>query len=129
MSRTVKIKRKKKKPKLKTIPKIIPKKKIIPTKNLKLKAIKKIGYWCDYYPGRLPFPIECSYNKSSPIEYIFIQGEKKCVKNFPDCPDCKRSIGFEDWKNGKWNKVINEIKKGVDLRNQPIPFTKEQEDD
>jgi hypothetical protein len=123
MNRTVKIKRIKKK---KEVPKIKPK--IILKTKPKLKPIKKTGFWCDYYPGRLPFPIECSYNKSSPIEYIFIQKERKCVKNFPKCPNCNRSVSWEDWKKGKWNNVIQEIKKGADLRNHPIPFKKDYED-
>jgi hypothetical protein len=135
--RKVKIKRKKEKSK---IPKITKTKKIVKlkkihrkevatgpaslpkiTKKLKLKPIKKIGRWCDYYIGRLPFPIECSYNKSSPINYIFINGKKKRVKNFPACSKCKRDIKWTDWKEGKWDKVKSEIKKGADLRNQPSP--------
>jgi hypothetical protein len=135
--RKVKIKRKKEKGKIPKIPKT---KKIIKLKKIhrkevvtgpvllpkinkrpKLKPIKKVGKWCDYYIGRLPFPIECSYNKLSPLEVIFIQGKKKIVKDFPNCSNCNRSVGYEDWKKGKWDKVKSEIKKGADLRNQPSP--------
>jgi hypothetical protein len=139
MKKVKKVKIKKKKEKSK-IPKITKTKKIVKlkkihrkealtlpaslpkiTKKPKLKPIKKIGKWCNCYPGRLPFPIECSNNKSSPYEVIFTNGKKKIVKNFPDCPTCKRDIKWTDWKEGKWDKVKLEIKKGADLRNQPSP--------
>jgi hypothetical protein len=143
MGRTIKIKRiKKNKKKIKVKKKLPvieskPKLPVIESKpklpaikpKPKLRPIKKIGYWCDYFPGRLPFPIECTYNRQSPLECIFINKVKKIVKNTPKCPSCQRYVTWEDWKKGKWNKTIQEIKKGADLRNQPVPFKKDYEVD
>lgn len=128
MKKTIKIKRiKKKKIKLKKAPVIDSKPKLPTIKpKPKLRPIKKIGMWCDYYQGRLPFPIECTYNRQSPLEVIFVNGEKKVVKNTPKCPTCTRFITWEDWKLGKWNKVQAEIQKGADLRDQPSPIKKDK---
>jgi hypothetical protein len=90
--------------------------------KIKLKPIKITGFWCEYYPGRLPYPIECSYNKSSPRDVIFIHGKEKVTRYTPKCPKCKRSVKFPDWKAGKWDKVKQEIEKGADLREQPSPI-------
>lgn len=111
MSRKVKIR--KKKPSLKKIQ--------IFTKP-KLLKIKKIGKWCEYFEGRLPYPIECTYNKETPKTYIYEGKTKTLSKNTPNCPTCKRSVEWDDWKNGKWNKVREEIKKGHDLSDQPSPI-------
>jgi len=106
----VKIKRKKKKPE---------------TKKPLLKKIKpRLGRWCEYYEGRLPFPIECAYNKETPFWVLYEKGEKTISKNTPNCPKCNRSIEYEDWKLGKWKKVEQEIKKGADLSDQPSPILK-----
>lgn len=115
MSRKVKIKRKKKPlklPKIKNKPKLL--------------KIKKVGYWCSYYEGRIPFPIECSYNKQMPYECIFIHGKKKVIKDFPECKTCDRFVSWEDWKLKKWDKIQEEVKKGKDLRNEPIPFKRSE---
>lgn len=114
MSRKVKIK--KKKPSLKKIP--------ISTKPIKKKQLKRIvvvGRWCEYIEGRLPYPIECSYNKNSPVQYVYKGGKRKLTKNTPKCPKCKRFVKFDDWKLGKWKKVEEEIKKGANLIDQPSP--------
>jgi hypothetical protein len=121
--RTIKIKRKKKKTDIieniepqKSRPKIQVENIVKPRPK-----IRTVGRWCNYYPGRLPYPIECSYNKEAPISYVYEKGTKTQVKNFPECPSCKRDIKWVDWKEGKWSKVIAEIKKGADLRDQPSP--------
>lgn len=119
----IKIKPKKKKIKLK--PKKPKLQKIKIEKKPKLKKITILGKWCDYYQGRLPFPIECSLNKEAPLQYIFKGKEKIKTKETPNCITCERFPKYNDWKSGKWDKVKEEIKKGADLRNQPSPIKNE----
>ena len=48
-----------------------------PPKRKLTKIKKPAGRWCEYYSGRLPFPIECSTNKNSPISMLYKDGVKK----------------------------------------------------
>lgn len=85
----------------------------------------KLGCWCDYYEGRLPYPIECQTNKSSPKTYLFDAGKKTLLHNRTKCADCIRSVEFIPWKDGHWDKVKEAIINGEDLRDMPSPFSKE----
>lgn len=97
-----------------------------PIEKKKLKKIVLVGRWCEYIEGRLPYPIECAYNKASPIQYIYKGNKRKRTKNTPNCKTCNRSIKYDDWKLGKWKKVEEEIKKGADLINQPSPIEEKE---
>jgi hypothetical protein len=121
MKRKIKIKRKKSNPSLKKIP-ISTK----PIEKTKLKRIVIVGRWCEYIEGRLPYPIECSYNKNDPVQYIFKGNKKKKIKNTPNCKTCNRYVKYDDWKLGKWKKVEEEIKKGADLIDQPSPVVEKE---
>ncbi len=128
MNGTIRIKHSMRKIKIKLKKKTKPKlKKIIPKEKLKLPKIKKIGRWCNYYENRLPSPMECSYNKQTPIEYMFTHGEKKLIKSRMDCVKCKRYVTWVSWKNNVWNNIKEQIKKGEDLRDQPSPVFYEDE--
>jgi hypothetical protein len=91
----------------------------------KIKKKKRIGRWCQYYEGRLPFPIECSTNKSIPITKIFKGGKSFVLKARPLCKTCKRNPSFISWKEGRWDSIINAIKNGKDLSNMPAPDREE----
>jgi hypothetical protein len=91
------------------LPKIIPKEEKKP-----LRKIPTVGRWCEYFPGRLPYPIECHYGRTFPY-----------VAERPNCRTCERSVEYTAWKSGVWRRVIEEIKKGIDLRDQPSPFQKD----
>jgi len=93
----------------------------------KLLKIKRAGRWCEYIEGRLPYPIECSYNKDKPVAYVYKGNKRKKTKSTPLCPSCQRSIKYDDWRLGKWDKVKEEIKKGNDLSNQPSPIQNKDE--
>jgi len=104
----------KKKFRKKKLPKII--RKILP------KIKKKQGRWCEYYEGRLPFPIECSHNKTQPIARVFKDGKSTIVRNTPNCVNCKRAPEFLEWKKGEWDKVKEAIANHEDLRDMDPPM-------
>jgi len=68
------------------------------------KRKKPPGRWCEYYEGRIPFPIECQWNKEPPL----------CIDK-PNCKHCKRGVEWKDWKMGKWDKIKEAVKNGEDL--------------
>jgi len=82
----------------------------------------KLGRWCNFYEGRLPYPIECQSNKSSPISYVFESGVSKLVYDRSDCVNCKRQVEFIPWKKGKWDKIKEAISEGEDLRDMNPTF-------
>jgi hypothetical protein len=82
---------------------------------------KKLGCWCSYYPGRLPYPIECSNNKAIPVSTIFKDGKPRVTRNYPACVYCDRNPSFASWKRGDWAKIIQAIADGEDLRDHPAP--------
>ncbi len=90
-----------------------------PLKPIKIK--KKLGRWCEYYEGRLPYPIECSNNKSMPTSYMFKGEEKTKVRDNSNCPNCKRAPSFIAWKRGVWDKIKNAITNGEDLTDMDSP--------
>lgn len=97
--------------------------KIEPKHTLKPIKIKpKLGRWCIYYEGRLPFPTECSNNKSMPMTHLFKDGKKILLNDRRECINCKRNPQWIAWKSGVWNNVIKEIKKGEDLTDMPAPL-------
>jgi hypothetical protein len=100
----------------KKTPKIIKKKKLS-----KIVKKKKLGRWCEYYLGRLPYPIECSNNKSMPVSTIFKDGKPTIIRNYPNCKYCDRNPSFISWKRGDWKHIIQAIADGEDLRNMPSP--------
>jgi len=82
-------------------------------KKRKLEKIivkKKLGRWCEYYSGRLPYPIECQWNAQIPA-----------VIDRPNCRKCKRSVHFQAWKYGIWEKIKYAIAQGEDLTNMNPP--------
>jgi hypothetical protein len=91
-----------------------------PLKPIKIK--KKLGRWCEYYEGRLPFPIECSNNKAMPKSYLFKGSEKILVRDTSNCLKCNRNPSFISWKRGDWYRVIESIKKGDDLTDMDPPM-------
>lgn len=95
------------------------------TKIVKPKKSKPVGRWCQYYSGRLPYPIECSNNKSMPVSTLFTEGKPKIIRNFPACVYCERSPSFHSWKRGDWDKIIQAIENGEDLQNMPAPGKEE----
>jgi len=88
-------------------------KKVTPKLGL-LKIKKKQGRWCEYYEGRLPYSIECSYNKENPVLF------KK-----PNCRNCERYVTWTSKVEGLWKNIITRIEKGEDLINEPSPLEKE----
>ena len=84
---------------------------------------KPVGRWCEYYSGRLPYAIECSNNKNSPISTLFIEGKPKITRNYPNCKYCKRNVTFTSWKRGDWARIIAAIEAGKDLSDMPAPGT------
>ena len=82
----------------------------------------KVGRWCKYYEGRLPFPTECSMNKDMPITRLFKDGKSIVLRDRSECVKCDRNPHWIHWKNGVWSKVINEINKGEDLSDMPAPI-------
>ena len=87
----------------------------------KIKTKRKIGRWCEYYAGRLPYPMECSNNKSMPISKLF-KGKKIIVlKDRSNCVECKRNIEWPSWKRGDWGKIIEAIEKGENLTDMDPP--------
>lgn len=113
--------------KIKQSIKIVPggeKLKYKPTMILKLPTIKikpKLGRWCEYYEGRIPYPIECNYNKTSPIGVCFNKGEKTITHERKNCPNCKRQVEWRSWKDGKWDKIKYAISQGDDLIDMDPP--------
>ncbi len=88
----------------------------------KLKKIKpKQGKWCDYYEGRLPFPIECTNNKRFPEDSYFVDGKKVVTKTMPLCIKCERYPQYHSWKRGDWDEIIELIKQVKDLREMDPP--------
>jgi len=100
------------KSKKKLIPKII-----IPTTLRKIIIKPKLGKWCQYYEGRIPYPIECQWNKVPPL----------CIAK-PNCRYCKRDIKWDDWKSGKWEIISQNVQKGENLTDMESPFI-EMEDE
>lgn len=109
---------------MKVLKKKFKKKKILQTPRILKKIIKepKIGRWCSYYEGRLPFPIECSHNKTQPVTKIFKDGKSTIIKNTPNCVNCTRNPEFLEWKKGEWDKVKEAIINGEDLRDMDPPM-------
>ncbi|MCP4374014.1 MAG: hypothetical protein GY797_38805 [Deltaproteobacteria bacterium] len=93
----------------------------IPQKPIKLKIKPKLGRWCEYYEGRLPYPMECSSNKSMPLSQIFKGKEVTTIRHTPNCVDCERAPQFHAWKKGDWAKIIEAIKRGEDLTDMDPP--------
>ena len=75
-----------------------------------LKIEKKKGRWCEYYSGRLPYPLECQWNSDIPL----------CHKR-PNCKHCKRKVQWAAWKTGEWSKIKTAIENGEDLTDMPAP--------
>ncbi|MDP8268208.1 MAG: hypothetical protein P9L97_05715 [Candidatus Tenebribacter davisii] len=90
----------------------------IPKKIIKA---KKMGRWCEYYDGRLPFPMECSGNKELPVAKLYKDGVITILHNRPNCVACKRAPEFQSWKRGDWRKITEAIENGEDLRDHPSP--------
>jgi len=89
-------------------------------KNYKptIKPIKiqpKLGRWCEYYEGRLPYPIECSTNKGMPKSQIFKGNKIITIRDTSNCVNCKRSVEWESWKKGSWDRVKKAIAQSEDL--------------
>ena len=103
------------------------KKKYMKNKTVKLRPIvrikkkPKIGRWCKYYAGRLPYPIECSGNKNMPISRIFKDKKITVLRNRSDCVHCKRSPEFLEWKRGDWDKIKEAISNGENLIDMDHP--------
>lgn len=89
---------------------------------LRIPIKPKLGKWCNYYEGRLPFPMECSTNKSMPVSKVYKGKDVIVIRNTPDCPTCKRAPEFYSWKRGDWDKIKKAISKGEDLRDMPVPI-------
>ena len=110
------MKRLKLKFKRKTLPESLVEEKETPkTKVLlglqKTKIKKKQGRWCEYYEGRVPYPIECGTNRKHPR-----------VCTHPNCLTCERSVSYRPWKNNIWDDVIERVSKGrQDLSDWPSP--------
>jgi len=109
---------KKKYRKKKKLPKLIK----IPTKLKPIKIKPKIGRWCEYYDGHLPYPMECSYNKKMSVSAVFKGVEKTILRNFPNCENCNRAVDYTSWKSGLWDKVKEAIAKGEDLTDMDSPI-------
>ena len=76
--------------------------------------ISKLGRWCQYYSGRIPFPIECESNCVAPLNY-----------DRPFCQKCKRNVEYIAWKSGGWDKIIIAVKNGEDLTDMDSPNNKD----
>ena len=92
---------------------------LILPKLIKIKP--KLGRWCSCIEGRLPYPIECTTNKSSPVAGYFKKGKHTVTKNNGECVNCKRFPEWHSWKKGDWNKIKEAIKQGEDLRDMDPP--------
>ncbi|RLD79761.1 MAG: hypothetical protein DRJ10_08320 [Bacteroidetes bacterium] len=79
-------------------------------KKPKLVKIKKLGRWCEYYVGRIPFPIECQWNQVTPL-----------CQDRPNCVTCNRRVTWQKWKDGIWDKIKYAISQGDDLTDMPSP--------
>lgn len=89
----------------------------------KLKKIKpKLGKWCEYYEGRLPYPIECSTNKETPVTCYFEDGDKYILRDRSNCATCQRSVEWIPWKKREWDKIKEAIANGEDLTDMDPPF-------
>ena len=89
------------------------------TKLIKIKP--KQGRWCEYYEGRLPYPLECSMNKEKPLTQIFKSEEVITLSNRENCVECKRSVEWPSWKKGDWDKIKQAIANGDDLTDMDPP--------
>ncbi len=89
------------------------------SKLIKIKP--KQGRWCEYYEGRIPYPIECTINKQSPIDYLVKNGKKTLIKNMPNCPNCKRAVEWIPWMMGGWDKIKTAVINGEDLTDMDPP--------
>ncbi len=87
----------------------------------KVKIKPRQGKWCDYYEGRLPFPIECTNNKRFPEDSYFVDGKKVVTKTMPLCIKCERYPQYHSWKRGDWDEIIELIKQVKDLREMDPP--------
>jgi len=81
----------------------------------KLVKIKKIGKWCAYYPGRLPFPIECQWNSVPPL-----------CHDRPNCIKCNRKVTWQPWRNGIWDKIKYAISQGENLMDMESPESEDK---
>jgi len=77
---------------------------------INLPKIKKLGKWCEYYEGVLPYPINCQWNKQIPA----------CFDK-PNCKTCKRDVHFQAWKAGMWDHIKFAIQQGEDLTDMNAP--------
>lgn len=85
------------------------KKKFQKTKTILVKR-KRIGRWCEYYLGRIPFPIECQWNQLPPLDY-----------DRPNCATCNRRVTWQKWKDGVWDKIKYSISQGDNLTDMESP--------
>jgi len=75
------------------------------------KIVKKQGRWCEYYSGRVPYPIECSTNIKHPR-----------VVDHPNCVTCKRKVSYRAWRNNIWDNIFERVSKDrQDLTDWPSP--------
>jgi len=79
-------------------------------KLVRMIKLKKPGRWCEYYTGRIPFPIECQWNSVPPL-----------CHNRPNCIKCNRRVTWQKWKDGVWEKVKYAISQGEDLTDMESP--------
>lgn len=79
------------------------------------KIEKRKGRWCEYYEDRLPYPIECQSNHIVPL----------CVQR-PNCLKCTRSVNWQAWKEGKWDRIKYAISQGEDLTGMEPPNQTEE---
>jgi len=100
---------------------VIKPKPLFPINVKPIKIKPKLGRWCEYYEGRLPYPAECSSNQNMPLSQIFKGKEVITMRHTPNCPKCKRAPQFHAWKRGDWAKIIEAIKKGEDLSDMDPP--------
>jgi len=78
--------------------------------RFKKRKKKRIGRWCEYYSGRLPYPINCQSNAVIPL-----------CHDKPNCKTCERKVHFQAWKFGYWEKIKYAINQGEDLTDMEAP--------
>lgn len=97
---------------------------ILFSKLIKIKP--KQGRWCEYYEGRLPYPMECQYNKNTPVGMYVRFGEIVHTYDRLKCVDCNRAPQWHSWKKGDWDKIIEAIANLEDLRDMEPPRSNEE---
>lgn len=74
----------------------------------KIKETKNFnGRWCQEIKGRIPFPIECQWNRK--------------LSKGNACRTCERSVDWQAWKDGVWDKVKYQVMQGKDLTKKEPP--------